>query len=175
MVPDRTPPQRDQPAETPKTPPVKAETKPEKKLPVATPQTPPLEIKEGKKAEEASQETPLQEENPVKTDPPKPEKPEIKEGMIIAEVDTQPVPISTSMPKIPRKIMRSIKKSETIIVSYLVDHRGNVERIKFIKKSQSADLNMLIIGAVKNWKFQPAVKEGKKVRIWMTKPIIIKK
>ena len=119
-----------------------------------------------------TQESAVKEEPPVKTEPPKPQ---VTEGMITAEVDTKPVPLSTSMPKIPRKIMRSIKKTETVIVSYLVDHHGNVERIKFIRKSQAPDLNMLLIGAINEWKFRPATKEGKKVKTWMTKPITIKK
>lgn len=119
-----------------------------------------------------TQDSPIKEEPPVKTDPPKPQ---VTEGMITAEVDTKPVPISTAMPKIPRKVMRSIKKTETVIVSYLVDHHGNVERIKFIRKSQAPDLNMLLIGAINDWKFSPATKEGKKVKTWMTKPITIKK
>jgi serine/threonine protein kinase/DNA-binding response OmpR family regulator len=131
-----------------------------------TTETPAQEAVDPAPQDEAQKTTPI---------PTEPEKPVVTEGMITADVDTQPVPLSTPMPKIPRKIMRSIKRTETVIVSYLVDHRGNVERIKFIRKSQSSDLNMLLIGSINSWKFRPAVKEGKKVKIWMTKPITIKK
>ena len=70
---------------------------------------------------------------------------------------------------------RSLKSSETIVVSFLIDQNGNIEKIKLIKKSNSPDLNLLIYSTVGNWKYKPAIKDNVRVKIWKTKTISIKK
>jgi serine/threonine protein kinase/DNA-binding response OmpR family regulator/outer membrane biosynthesis protein TonB len=123
--------------------------------------------------EEAKEQAPPPEEK--REEPPKPETVTISEGMIVADVDTQPVPISNPMPKISRKLRRALKASQTVIISYLVDHNGKIERIKFLRKSTIPELDMQISNTVYTWTFKPATKDNKRVKIWMSKPITIKK
>jgi len=138
------------------------------------------------KPEKTSEETKSETEKPKKpeisetTKPiiekkPEPPKPILKEGDTVTKADTDAIPRSTPDPIITRKIRRSLKSSETIVVSFLIDQNGNIEKIKLIKKSNSPDLNLLIYSTVGNWKYKPAIKDNVRVKIWKTKTISIKK
>ena len=104
------------------------------------------------------------------------EKKIVKEGDVLglSEVDTQPVPVSTPL-KITRSIRRLMISNQRVMVSFLVDHKGNVESVKLIHKSKMKKLNSLIIERVKEWKFKPATKDNKKVKVWKNKWLIIEK
>lgn len=135
-----------------------------------------------KTAEETKSETEelkksevIETQKPIIEKKPEPVKLIIKQGDTVAKADTDAIPISTPNPTITRKIRRSLKSSETIVVRFLVDHNGNIERIKLIKKSNSSDLNLLIYSTVGNWKYKSAIKDNVRVKIWKTKTISIKK
>ena len=105
------------------------------------------------------------------------ERTEVKEGQVlsITEVDTPPAAISTPPVEITRRDTRTIKSGENVFISYLVDHNGNVERVRFIRKSSSKKINVLIEKTISGWKFKPAVKNNIKVKVWKTVSITIKK
>jgi TonB family protein len=100
-----------------------------------------------------------------------------KPGDILSpsQVDTQPIPVSTPDLKITRGIRRLMTSDQRILVSYLVDHNGNVETVKILKKSSLKKLNTLIIETIKKWKYKPATKNNIKVKVWKNKWIAIKK
>jgi serine/threonine protein kinase/CheY-like chemotaxis protein len=121
---------------------------------------------------------------PQPLDKPKPEleKPQeeavtVKEGDILSpnEVDTKVTPISTPEIKISRSIRRLMMSNQRVLVSYLIDHKGNVEIVKMIKKSRMKKLNELIIESIKKWKFKPATKNNVKVKVWKNGWITINK
>jgi len=126
-------------------------------------------------AEELKKSDVIETQNPIIEKKPEPVKPIAKQGDTVAKADTDAIPISTPNPTITRKIRRSLKSSETIVVRFLVDYNGNIEKIKLIKKSNSSDLNLLIYSTVGNWKYKPAIKDNVRVKIWKTKTISIKK
>jgi outer membrane biosynthesis protein TonB/flagellar basal body-associated protein FliL len=101
----------------------------------------------------------------------------IKEGDILSpnEVDTKVIPISTPAIKISRSIRRLMMSNQRVLVSYLIDHKGNVEIVKLIKKSRMKKLNELISDSIKKWKFKPATKNNVKVKVWKNGWITIKK
>jgi len=116
---------------------------------------------------------------PEEIKPPKvkiPEKEIVKEGDLVGlpEVDTQPVPVSTPF-KVTRSIRRLLLANQRVLVSFLVDHKGNVETVKLIQKSSMKKLNSLVIETIKKWKFKPATKDNKKVKVWKNKWLAIKK
>jgi serine/threonine protein kinase/DNA-binding response OmpR family regulator len=102
---------------------------------------------------------------------------ELKEGQIlsITEVDSPPVAISTPPVEITQRDTRIIKSGENVFVSYLVDHNGNVESVRFIRKSSSKKINVLIEKTISGWKFKPALKNNIKVKVWKTVSLTIKK
>jgi TonB family protein len=64
---------------------------------------------------------------------------------------------------------------QRILVSYLVDHNGNVETVKVLKTSSMKKLNNLIVETILKWKYKPAIKNNVKVKVWKNKWLSIKK
>jgi len=94
------------------------------------------------------------------------EKNRIKPGQLISliEVDVKPVSVSTP----PPKLSRSQKLRQTVMVMALIDHNGNVEKVRMIRKSRSKKIDTAIIQTILKWKYKPAEKDGVKVRVWKT-------
>lgn len=130
---------------------------------------PPEQIKKQESEKEAAPKAEIKEKKVEK-------KVIVKEGDLVGlpEVDTQPVALSTPL-EITRSIRRLLIADQRVMVSFLVDHKGNVEIVKLIQKSKMKKLNSLIIETVKKWKFKPATKDNKKVKVWKNKWLAIKK
>jgi serine/threonine protein kinase/DNA-binding response OmpR family regulator len=101
----------------------------------------------------------------------------VKEGDILSpsQVDTQPIPISTPDITITYSIRRLLTSDQRILVSYLVDHNGNIETVKVLNQSSLKKLNTIIIETIQNWKYKPATKNNIKVKVWKNKWIAIQK
>ena len=140
-----------------------------KKKPEETTEESKSKTEESKKSEISETTKPIIEKKP------EPPKPILKEGDTVTKADTDAIPRSTPDPIITRKMRRSLKSSETIVVSFLIDQNGNIEKIKLIKKSNSPGLNLIIYSTVGKWKYKPAIKDNVRVKIWKTKTISIKK
>lgn len=149
------------------------EAKPE---PVA--QTPPTQ-------EAQPQEAQVQPPPPVVQEQPKPEppaqeaapaEPEVHEGDLVeATPDViKPSVVTRVEPAYP-PIARSKKVEGTVILSVLVTESGAVSDVKVLREAGgSMGLNEAAVAAVKKWKFRPAVKAGKRVKVWVTYPVVFK-
>ncbi len=106
-----------------------------------------------------------------------PAAPVIREGQVIAasKVDSPPVPLSTPMPKLSPIMRRTLSGSQTVLVNFLIDHKGNVETVKLLKGSKTKKLDTLIKETIRGWKYKPAVKDNVKVKVWKTKSLTIKR
>lgn len=114
-------------------------------------------------------ETPTQE-------PPAPAKPEVQEGQLVdlAPDVVKPVIVSRVNPGYP-PVAVAKKVEGTVLVSVLVSETGQVAEVKILRGAGgSTGLNEAAVSAVKKWKFQPAVKDGKRVKVWVTYPIVFK-
>jgi TonB family protein len=157
-------------------PAVESPTKPAEEQPDLSPieQEPP-QTQEGEPTTVEETQTPAgDEKKPEGEMPPA----ALKEGDIASPsaVETDAVPISSQEIKISRMIGRLLLSDQRVFVTYLVDHNGNVETVKLIKKSSLKKLNELIIETIKKWKFKPAAtKNNVKVKVWKSKWIEIKK
>jgi TonB family protein len=131
----------------------------------SVPEEPAREVKEPTVAAE-EEKTPAVTQEPI-----------VKEGDILSpsQVDTQPIPVSTPEIIITRSIRRLMTTDQQILVSYLVDHNGNIETVKVLKKSSLKKLNTLIIETIQKWKYKPATKNNVKVKVWKNKWIAIQK
>lgn len=114
--------------------------------------------------------------NPEKKAQPPPKR-IFREGDVVAAslLDVKPVAVSTPLPRVDRKTRRALSSDQNLLVSILIDHRGHIERVKLLRKSNSAEINTLIISSIAKWKYQPAQKAQVKVKTWKQIPITIKK
>ena len=94
------------------------------------------------------------------------EKNRIKPGQLISlsEADVKPVAVSTPAPK----LTRSQKLRQSVIVMALIDHNGNVEKVRILRKSRSKKIDSVITQTIMGWKYKPAEKDGVKVKVWKT-------
>lgn len=101
----------------------------------------------------------------------------IKPGQIVAEMhlDSKPVAISTPLPRVSKRIRKAIVEDQHLLVSILIDHNGNIERVKLLKKSALNEINSLIISSLAEWKYKPALKNNFRVKTWKQIPVTINK
>ncbi|MCP5103212.1 MAG: protein kinase [bacterium] len=138
------------------------------------------ELQKQKEAEDLRKAQALEEEKRKREEERKKleaEQARVNEGDIlpITEVDTPPAVLSQPPINIAARYTRTLKSSEAMLVSYLVDHNGNVEDLRLIRKSSVKKINALITKAIRSWKFKPAVKNNVKVKVWKTISLSIKK
>ncbi|MCX6554561.1 MAG: energy transducer TonB [Candidatus Aminicenantes bacterium] len=105
------------------------------------------------------------------------ERKRVKEGDVvpITDVDREPQPISKPDPIIPSAIMASIMANQSILFNILINQNGDVEVARLMKKTSNSQLNSLLLATIETWKYTPAMKNGVRVKVWKSVPLIIKK
>ncbi|MEI6614493.1 MAG: TonB family protein, partial [Chrysiogenales bacterium] len=105
------------------------------------------------------------------------ERKRVKEGDIIPfnDVDKAPVAVSTPSPIISSNIRTNMTDSQTMLFNILINQNGDVESARLLQKSNNNQLNTALIATIKTWKYTPAIKNGVRVKVWKTVPLIIKK
>jgi periplasmic protein TonB len=86
-----------------------------------------------------------------------------------AETKEAPVPVRTVAPDYPEEMRRS-GASGLVMVSCLIDERGNVTEPQ-IEKSSDPAFEKPAVEALKKWKFKPAKKDGAPVAIRVVIPV----
>jgi len=136
------------------------------------------------KAESPSQELPKEEvQKPVETlrqAKSEPEKPvpkkqdtSVSEGDLVPlqSVDVGPVVVKSVAPRYNWE--KSLMVQEKVVVNMLISENGNVEKAVIIGGTKMPkDIRQAVLRAIRQWKFKPAIKDGKKVKIW--KPFVIR-
>lgn len=94
------------------------------------------------------------------------------------------VPMSADMirPEVTNRVqpeyppVAKAKKIEgTVILNAFISEKGDVIDVKILRPAGgSSGLNEAAATAVKKWKFQPGVKDGKRVKVWMAIPVVFK-
>jgi TonB family protein len=105
------------------------------------------------------------------------ERKRVKEGDVIplGEADKEPLAVSKPEPTIPSNMRASMTSSQTVLFNILVNQNGDVEVARLMQKTNNSQLNAILVSTIKSWKFSPAVKDGVRVKVWKTIPLIIKK
>lgn len=107
---------------------------------------------------------------------PEPEKPAVVEGQVVDLTPdvVKPELVNRVNPSYPR-LAQQKKVEGTVIISILVSENGDVSDARVLREAGgSSGLNEAALSAVRKWKFRPGVKEGKRVKVWMTYPIVFK-
>src|SRR5262249_23607115 len=124
--------------------------------------------------QQAASNSPVQPENSTAEEAPPP--PPLKEGDLVELTPdvVKPEVLSKVNPAYPS--VAYMKKLEgTVILSLLISEKGDVTDVKVLRGAGgSSGLNEAAAAAVKKWKFRPAVKDGKRVQVWMTYPVVFK-
>ncbi len=90
-----------------------------------------------------------------------------KEGEIvpISEVDVLPRVVKTSPPTFHRRLLVALVAKVSLRI--LITENGDVDDVKIVEDFPlHKDVKTAVIKAVKEWKFMPAMKDGKKVKVW---------
>lgn len=102
--------------------------------------------------------------------------PALKEGDLVELTPDvmKPVILNRVEPVYPRRAVQK-KVQGTVILRVLISEEGNPANVEVLRNAgTSTGLAEAAIDAVKKWKFRPAVKEGKRVKVWMTYPIVFR-
>jgi protein TonB len=87
----------------------------------------------------------------------------------LAELDRRPSVTYQRMPGYPPQLRRE-KRQGTVYIIFLVDTLGRVLKPK-VQKSTDPAFESAALAAVKQWRFEPGTRDGKKVQFKMRVPI----
>lgn len=116
---------------------------------------------------------------PTSTAPAEPaatQVPKVQEGDLveIGDVDTPPKLLKRVEPLYPRLAARQ-KAEATVFLSALVSENGKVLDVKVLKGDRrKLGFDEAAMEAIRRATFQPAMKEGKRVKTWMPVPVFFK-
>jgi periplasmic protein TonB len=89
-----------------------------------------------------------------------------------SEVDQQVVAIFKKVPSIPTSLLKEVKNTR-VRVLLVVNTDGSAENVRLIKGSHP-EFDRLVVEALREWRFRPAVRKGKKVRCLAEVPVYVK-
>lgn len=84
--------------------------------------------------------------------------------------DRDPSPVARVQPSYPPAAHRA-REEGTVIVRAEVDAAGNPGNVSVARRSSSRELDRAAVDAVRKWKFEPAVKDGKAVASTVDVPV----
>jgi protein TonB len=84
--------------------------------------------------------------------------------------DRDPSPLARVQPDYPAAALRA-REEGTVLVRADVDAQGNPTNVGIAKRSGSRDLDRAAMAAVRKWKFEPAMKDGKAVASTVQVPV----
>ena len=87
--------------------------------------------------------------------------------------DRDPRPVAQAQPEYPAAAFRAGEEG-TVIVRADVDANGNATNVEIAKRSGSRDLDRAARDAVRKWRFEPAMKNGKAVAATVQVPVEFK-
>ncbi|MBU1710128.1 MAG: energy transducer TonB [Proteobacteria bacterium] len=73
-------------------------------------------------------------------------------------------------PKYPASARRN-RQEGTVLLEVFVNDRGRVEELKIFRTSSYKALDRVALAAVENWEFEPGLKNGKPVSMWVRVPV----
>jgi protein TonB len=95
---------------------------------------------------------------------PPPSTPEEGKVLLPAQVDSEPRPIDMTMPIYPAKALHDRVRG-VVVLRVLVSQNGEPLEIK-VEREARKDMTDAAIAAVKQWRFEPARKDGYRVRAY---------
>ncbi len=89
----------------------------------------------------------------------------------LSEVSVKPERVSGTAPAVSGSLKTKYRGKEfTVPTTILVDENGSVTKVKILTSSVPNDIRVVIEETVLNWKYSPAMKDGVKVKVWLSIP-----
>ncbi len=92
----------------------------------------------------------------------------------LSEVDQPPIVLYKKHPNMSLSLIRSTN-TKRITLMYIVNVKGRVEDVRLLGGTESLKFDKVIMGALKEWRYRPARKDGKKVRCWVRQSLVAKR
>lgn len=89
-----------------------------------------------------------------------------------SEVDQQVAAIFRKVPSIPASLLREVKNPR-VRVLLVVNTDGSAENVRLLKGTHP-EFDRLVIEALAQWRFRPAMRKGRKVRCLTEVPVYVK-
>jgi protein TonB len=86
------------------------------------------------------------------------------------EVDQRCMPLLKVRPQVTAQLLRAARVREVAFM-FIVNKDGSVENIWLATSSGSPELDEISSQAIRQWKFSPALRKGRKVRQWVRQSI----
>jgi len=85
-----------------------------------------------------------------------------------SEVDQLPIPLFQKMPVLPPGILFGVEDPRVTLL-FAVEPDGSVDLVRLLR-SAAEELDVVMIETIKEWKFRPAIRQGRKVACWVQQP-----
>lgn len=85
------------------------------------------------------------------------------------DVDRLPVPVYRKPPRVPLGLLRAAK-SPVVRLTFVVSTDGRVEDVRVVQ-ADPREMGELVAAAVAEWQFEPAVRDGQRVRCVVLQPV----
>jgi TonB family protein len=89
------------------------------------------------------------------------------------QVDQPPMAIQRPTPKIGYKKAREVEPPRRTIMLLVVNTDGTVGDVRVVRSAKDAEFDAIMVAAIREWKFSPAIRKGKKVRCWVQQSIAV--
>lgn len=87
----------------------------------------------------------------------------------VRDVDRLPVPVFRKAPRVPPAMLRAAS-SPMVRLTFVVATDGRVEDVRVVQAA-TPEMGELVAAAIAEWQFEPAIKDGKKVRCVVLQPV----
>ncbi len=91
----------------------------------------------------------------------------------LSEVDAAPVAKSRLAPRYP-EAARRMRREGRVILRLLVDETGKVANVERVGGSRVSEFLPAAEQAVRSWTYEPAMKDGVRVKVWLTVQVVFK-
>jgi protein TonB len=88
-----------------------------------------------------------------------------------SEVDQTPIAVYQKMPSLPPGILFGVEDPR-ITLLFVVTSDGTVDLVKLLR-SADEDLDQVMVETIKEWRFRPAIRNGRRVACWVQQPFYI--
>ncbi len=89
------------------------------------------------------------------------------------DVDQRPVIVHRKKPDVPYDLLKQVKDPR-VVVSMVVTRAGNCRNINLVQSSDNRELDKLVMEALSEWRFRPAIRNGATVNCLVIQSIVIK-
>ncbi len=90
-----------------------------------------------------------------------------------SEVDQRPMVLQRVQPPISFVKVRNMATPRTTML-LVVNADGTVGEVRLLASSQDRDFDQIMMATIREWRFSPAVRKGRKVRCWVEQAVTVR-